>query len=136
VSSFYCAPLCQPTPIRPRHLSPPTNNPPNSALLGARLGTLLRQAESTKREEPPIESASETQLARFVALWPEEVESAARERRPQRIARFVLEMSEATRDLLAASRPSAMPCIEVLHAAQVVAQNALRMLGLEPCEKF
>jgi arginyl-tRNA synthetase len=113
------------------------SNPAYAArLLPARLGTLLRQAENAKIEDQKSKTASETQLARLVALWPEEVESAAREQRPQRIARFVLEMSEATRELLATTRPSAMLCIEVLHAAQVVAQNALRILGIEPRAQF
>jgi arginyl-tRNA synthetase len=112
-------------------------NPAYAArLLPSRLGALLRQAESAPLQDQEPETAGETQLARFIALWPEEVESAARERRPQRIARFVLEMSDVTRALLAASRGNKAASVEVLRAAKIVAENALRMLGMEPREQF
>jgi arginyl-tRNA synthetase len=112
------------------------SNPAYAArLLPSRLSTLLRQAESAASDSEQIGEA-EKQLARFVALWPEEVESAARERRPQRIAKFVLEMSEAAHDLVSSSSPGQPLSSEVLRAAQVVAGNALRICGLEPRENF
>lgn len=118
-------------------------NPAYAArLLPARLSTLLREAEAsnskTEKSNTPgnFQSETEKQLARFVALWPDELETAARERKPQRVARFVLEMSEATRQFLVAARPGEALSPSVLRAALIVSQNALRVLNIEPRENF
>ncbi len=59
------------------------------------------------------------------------------ERRPQRVARFVLELAEATRQLLAASAAGANPpASELLRAAHYVAGNALRVLGIKARDNF
>jgi arginyl-tRNA synthetase len=104
-------------------------------LLPSRLNTLLRAAESRPGTgKSKLETAS--QLARFVALWPDEMQTATQERRPQRVAKFVLETAEATRDVLAESRPDIGVSAELLRAALIVAENALRILGVEPKTNF
>jgi arginyl-tRNA synthetase len=104
-------------------------------LLPSRLNTLLRQSQAQPETQNPV-SGTESHLARLVALWPDEVETAARERRPQRIARFLLEMGEATRSLLSSTRPESNLSTDVLRAASVVTENGLRMLGVEPRTNF
>jgi arginyl-tRNA synthetase len=117
------------------------SNPAYTArLLPARLNTLLREAESRvpgELQSPSQEwSDSQRQLARLVALWPDEAKLAAQERRPQRVARFVLELAEATQQMLSASRPGGSTPTSLLRAAHIVATNALRLLGMKPSNQF
>jgi arginyl-tRNA synthetase len=113
------------------------SNPAYAArLLPARLNVLLREAESRvpgELQSPPQEwNDLQRQLARLVALWPDEALLAAQERRPQRVARFVLELAEATQQMLSASRPNGSTPAPLLRAAHIVATNALRVLGMKP----
>jgi arginyl-tRNA synthetase len=71
-------------------------------------------------------------------VWPDEAETAALRREPERVARFVSEMAGAVRQLVQTSTPQSTSAarLDVLKAAQVVARNALRMLGITPREQF
>jgi arginyl-tRNA synthetase len=117
------------------------SNPAYAArLLPSRLNTLLREAENCASGElqnpAPEWSEPQRQLARLVALWPDEVALAANERRPQRVARFVSELAEATQQMLHASRPGGSTPAPLLRAAHTVATNALRVLGMKPTDQF
>ncbi len=117
------------------------SNPAYAArLLPSRLNTLLREAETRLPGElqspPPDWSEPQRQLARLVALWPDEAALAAQERRPQRVAHFVLEMADATQQMLNASRPAGSTPAPLLRAAHLVATNALRVLGMKPKDQF
>jgi arginyl-tRNA synthetase len=117
------------------------SNPAYAArLLPARLNALLREAENRvpgELQSPPQEwSEPQRQLARLVALWPDEAALAAEERRPQRVARFALELAEATQQMLSASRPAGSTPAPLLRAAHITATNALRILGMKPTDKF
>lgn len=115
------------------------SNPAYAArLLPSRLNTLIGQSEAANGQAAASGewTESERQLARFVALWPDEVATATQERRPQRLARFVLEMADTTRELLSASRPERSAPLDLLRAAHVTAGNALRVLGIEPRDNF
>lgn len=114
-------------------------NPAYAALLlPARLGTLLRQAEAaggSAADAIQTFAGDEARaLAQLVALWPDEAETAASERRPQRVAQFVLEMAGAVRRLLAAGQ--AAYNAPLLRAAQITATNALRAVGIEARTQF
>ncbi|HVF10435.1 MAG TPA: DALR anticodon-binding domain-containing protein [Abditibacteriaceae bacterium] len=143
-------------------------NPAYAARLApARLGTMIRQLEALPATAPDPEPAAESstasstawsteerELARLVALWPDEAETAARERQPQRVARFVVEIAAVVRRLLAAetgnaearnaesqnqesqNQESRRARLPLLRAAQITVSNALRALGIEPDEKF
>lgn len=122
-------------------------NPAYAAqLLPSRLARLAREAQGqiaaspSVAEEPEIAwSAGERELARLVALWPDEAAEAASRREPARVARFVAEMSAATRILLQKSPPSTAPLpqrLQLLRAAGNAALSALKMLGIEGREKF
>lgn len=105
-------------------------------LLPSRLSTLLREAQAKHQGHGASWSDAEKQLARMVAVWPDDVEKAARERRPQWIAHLVLAMSQSVQSLLAHKRSDQNLSPQLLRAAQITANNALRILGIEPCEKF
>ncbi len=114
------------------------SNPAYAArLLPSRLSTLIGQSEAAS-EHSEIENwtDSERQLARFVAIWPDEVATATSERRPQRVARFVLEMAQTVRELLSASQAARSTPVALLRAAHVTSENALRVLGIEPRDRF
>ncbi len=87
-------------------------------------------------------SAGERELARLVALWSDEASEAALSREPARVARFVLELSDATRALLLHTAPDAAPGaalpqrLQLLRAARGAATVALRVLGIEARERF
>ncbi len=130
------------------------SNPAYAAqLLPARLARLERETQGqmgnqtgANQAESADWSAGERELARLVALWPDEASEAALGREPARIARFVSEMSDATRVLLAASAPGAIlgailgaalpQRLQLLRAARAAASAALRLLGIEAREKF
>ena len=114
------------------------SNPAYAArLLPSRLSTLIGQSEAASDQiEIGNWTESERQLARFVALWPDELATATGERRPQRVARFVLEMAQTVRELLSASQPARSTPVALLRAAYITAGNALRVLGVEPRDKF
>lgn len=115
------------------------SNPSYAArLLPSRLKTLERQENAAGQAETGAVqwNEAERQLARLVALWPGEAAQAAHERRPQRVARFVVELSGVVRQLLVQARPDRNPSAELLRAGHVVAVNALRVLGIEAREQF
>lgn len=100
-------------------------------LLPARLQTMISGAQATNATKDIEYSNEEREVARLVALWPDTIQNAANERAPHRVAAFLLDLANATRNVLKSSRPDAPGAnIEVLQAAQVVAQNALQVLGL------
>jgi arginyl-tRNA synthetase len=113
------------------------SNPAYAArLLPSRLKTLADAAAALPEGDEAPWSEAERQLARLVALWPDEATQAALERRPQRVARFVLELAEVVRLLLTEMRPNRNTAVELLRAGHVVAVNALRTLGIEARNQF
>ncbi len=130
------------------------SNPAYAArLLPSRLAQLERQAQgqigaqnaaNSAADAPsaPNWSPGERELARLVALWSDEASEATTLLAPDRVARFVLEMSAATRSLLLQGAPDVLPGaplapkIELLRAAKSAATVALRLLGIEAREKF
>ncbi len=127
------------------HRDDETNPAYAAQLLPSRLARLAREAQgqisaSGASSESEIEwAAGERELARLVALWPDEAAEAALRREPARVARFIGEMSDATRDLLQKSAPSVAPLpqrLQLLRAAGNAALSALKMLGIEGREKF
>lgn len=130
-------------------------NPAYAARLApSRLDTMLGEIEAHTAPSPqptqapapnsqlPIQwSDEERNLARLVALWPDAAETAALRREPQRVARFVGEIADAVRALLAAARPVEEETKleargRLLRAARVTATNALRVLGMETGAKL
>jgi arginyl-tRNA synthetase len=114
------------------------SNPAYAAqLLPARLATLIRENEAKATPESTL-SPAESSLQRLVAVWPDEAETAALRREPERVARFVSEMATAVRELIKNSTPqsTSIARLETLRAAHVVAQNALTVLGITPREQF
>lgn len=126
------------------------SNPAYAAqLLPSRLARLERETQGQMGShftDAEVEmsrwSKGERELARLVALWSDEALEAALHREPARVARFVAEMSEATRELLAQSAPNEMPRaalpqrLQLLRAARGAATAALRLLGIEARENF
>lgn len=124
------------------------SNPAYAAQLTvSRLGTMRRELEANEaRAAQDAEAAwneAEQELRRLIALWPDEAATAAAERAPHRVARFVGEMAAAVRRLralrpaeLAAHAQPVAARVQLLHAAQITASNALRVLGIEANEKF
>ena len=111
-------------------------------LVYARLGTLLREAQTTRSETREYSQlfsgdGAARDLARLVTQWPDAAQDAAQSRAPQRIARFVLEMAAAVRALAASpEKDGGAARLELLQAAQITASAALKTLGIEPQEKF
>ena len=100
-------------------------------LLPTRLQTMISQAQATDATKDIEYSNEEREVARLVALWPDTIQNAAQERAPHRVAAFLLDLANATREVLKSSRPDAPGAnVEVLQAALVVAQSALSVLGL------
>lgn len=115
------------------------SNPAYAArLLPSRLNSLLKQAQAreSSRNSGPFATEAERSLAGLIAVWPEEADLAARERRPQRVAQFILEMATATRQLLVESRPEIAPSPQILTAAYNTARAALKLLGMNPKDRF
>jgi len=82
---------------------------------------------------------AERELARLVALWPDCVENAAKERAPEKVADWITHTARATRALLHASPPSLAPTarrLELLRAGGHAATSALKILGIEAREQF
>jgi arginyl-tRNA synthetase len=123
-------------------------NPAYAAqLLPSRLARLEREAQGQMGHSAVPASTSgeiewspgERELARLVALWPDEASEAARLRQPARVTRFVAELASATRTLLQKSAPSSAPLpqrLQLLRAAHSAATGALKVLGIEAREKF
>jgi len=116
------------------------SNPVYAARLAtSRLKTMLGQAEARpQRAEAPWTDEGRA-LARLVALWPDEAESAALSRKPQKVARFLLELGDSVAKLLAATVPVALAdggMADLLRAARIVAGNASRLCGLGHRENF
>ena len=100
-------------------------------LLPHRLAIMISQSQATGETKDIEYSNQEREVARLVALWPDTVQNAATERAPHRAAAFLLDLANATREVLKSSRPDAPSAnVEVLQGALVVAQNALGVLGL------
>ena len=113
------------------------SNPAYAArLLPSRLKTLENAAAALPDGGAAQWNEAERQLARLVALWPDEAAQAAQEHRPQRVARFVLELADVVRRLLTEMRPSRNTSVELLRGGHVVAVNALRALGMEARDQF
>ena len=120
-------------------------------LLPSRLRTLIGECEAKNENSVPLRedfadwTPGESELRRLVALWPDELESAAQNLEPQRIARFALELAHATRDDLAATRAATENAradealnarLQLLNAARVVARQALHLLGIAARDNF
>lgn len=110
-------------------------------LLPSRLARLTREAQGRASQGAGGDdwSAGERELGRLVALWPDTALEAATRRAPELVAVFALEMANATRDLVAATAPSAVAAplrLELLRAAGFVAGAALRILGIEARDRF
>lgn len=114
-------------------------------LLPSRLARLERETQgrmggSAQTMPDTIEwTPGERELARLVALWPDEAAEAARERQPARVTRFIGELANATRELLQKSGAPSAPLpqrLQLLRAAQSAATGALKILGIEAREKF
>jgi len=118
-------------------------------LTASRLSRLLREAQAHLGPAPESGPAAnewapaERTLARLVALWPAEAETAALRRDPARVARFALELASAARDLGRLYGPVSdlglaplRDRVALLRAASVVVANVLRTLGLEPDDRF
>lgn len=113
------------------------SNPAYAArLVPSRLKTLADAAAALPAGDDVQWNEAERQLARLIAIWPDEAAQAAQERRPQRVARFVLELADVVRLLLTEMRPSRNTSVELLRAGHVVAVNALRALGIEARDRF
>ena len=137
------------------HRDDESNRAYAARLLPSRLARLLREAEAVVPQLEPAQGSAgapvshatwapgEAELARLVALWPDEAESSAAGNDASRIARFVLDMSAAVRELIKLYGPvsdlgGASPAdrIQLLRASHTVASNALRLLGMEARERF
>ncbi|RYE51818.1 MAG: hypothetical protein EOP21_00355 [Hyphomicrobiales bacterium] len=115
-------------------------------LLPSRLARLERETQgqmggaTSNAASDDIEwSPGERELARLVALWPDEAAEAARLRQPAKVTRFIAELAAATRELLQKSSPGGAPLpqrLQLLRAAQSAATGALKILGIEAREKF
>ncbi len=119
-------------------------------LLPSRLTTSIGELEvktdpALLREDYAGWTASESELRRLVALWPDEMESAAQNLEPQRIARFALELAQAAREDLSQTRASETnkrddetlsARLQLLRAALVVANQALKLLGIAARSEF
>ena len=119
-------------------------------LLPSRLTTLIGELEAKNNDEALREdfagwTASESELRRLVALWPDELEVAAQNLEPQRIARFALELAHAAREDLTQTRADTTHArdekanrarLQLLRAARAVATQALHLLGIEARENF
>ena len=120
-------------------------------LLPSRLSTLSGELAAKNGSSAPLRedfagwTQSESELRRLVALWPDELESAAQNLEPQRIALFALELANATREDTAQTRASVANArgdeannarLQLLRAARVVAVQALHLLGIEARELF
>lgn len=123
------------------------SNPAYAArLLPSRLSTLIGELEAHQSiTQSTLEvpwSEEDRTLRRLVAVWPDEAETAALRREPQRVNAFVAELAKATANWLKASRPADKSTsvgagqLELLRACRVVAANALQLLGLEARESF
>ena len=120
-------------------------------LAPSRLTTLLHELEARVSDAGAVAddfaawTDSEIELRRLVALWPDELESAAQHLEPQRIARFALEFSQVVRaDLMntRADQTFARPetelqaRVQLLRAARGVARQALQILGISGRDQF
>jgi arginyl-tRNA synthetase len=105
-------------------------------LLPARLATLQRQADAQKAEIVSEWNEAEKELARWVALWNETVETATAQLSPQHIAVYLQEGAKLTEKLLTAHRPNQSLDENLLKAASQVAANGFAILGVEVAEKL
>jgi arginyl-tRNA synthetase len=102
-------------------------------LLPARLAALQREAGAQSAGEW---NEAETELARWVALWNETVETATTQLSPQRIAIYLQDGAKLTEKLLAAHRPDQSLDGNLLKAASQVASNGFAILGVEAADKL
>lgn len=106
------------------------------ALLPSRLARLEREAQArgdgSETPEPASWSAPQREIARLVALWPDEREEAALRRAPERVASYLMELSRAVREL----EPQRGARLPLLRAASSAAASALKTLGIDARERF
>ncbi|MDF2440008.1 MAG: hypothetical protein JWN98_992, partial [Abditibacteriota bacterium] len=123
------------------------SNPAYAArLLPSRLSTLIRELQvhqnGAQRTSDVAWSEPDLALRRLVAVWPDEAETAALRREPQRVNAFVAELAKATSAWLKTSRAAEKSTgvgtrqLELLRACHVVAVNALQLVGMEARDTF
>jgi arginyl-tRNA synthetase len=123
------------------------SNPAYAArLLPSRLSTLIRELEAHQNAAQSTLDVSWSEedraLRRLVAVWPDEAETAALRREPQRVNAFVAELAKASVMWLKSSRPADKSTgvgarqLELLRACRAVAANALHLLGMEARDNF
>jgi arginyl-tRNA synthetase len=114
-----------------------TSNPVYELLLlPARLAMLQREADAQSPNATGEWNEVETDLARWVALWSETVETATTQLSPQRIAVYLQDGAKLTEKLLAAHRAGQSLDARLLKAASQVAANGFAILGVEAAEKL
>jgi len=104
--------------------------------LPARLAMLQREADAQSPNATGEWNEVETDLARWVALWSETVETATTQLSPQRIAVYLQDGAKLTEKLLAAHRAGQSLDARLLKAASQVAANGFAILGVEAAEKL
>jgi arginyl-tRNA synthetase len=105
-------------------------------LLRARLAALQREADAQSENASGEWNEAETDLAKWVALWSETVESATMQLSPQCIAIYLQEGAKLTEKLLTAHRPDQLLNGNLLKAASQVAANGFAILGVEAADKL
>jgi arginyl-tRNA synthetase len=105
-------------------------------LLPARLAQMQREAAAQNSAGGRNWTDEETALARWVAIWRDEVETATEQLAPQRIATYLQNGAKLTEQLLAAHRPHQPLDGRLLKAAGQVAANAFDILGVAAAEKL
>jgi len=105
-------------------------------LLPARLAGLQREADAQNVETASKWNDTETELARWVALWNETVETATTQFSPQRIALYLQEGAKLTEKLLAAHRADQSLDGNLLKAASQVTANGFAILGVKAADKL
>jgi arginyl-tRNA synthetase len=105
-------------------------------LLPARLAHLQREAYAQKTVAVDGWNEAETDLARWIALWSETVETATTQFSMQRIAVYLQEGAKLTEKLLTAHRPDQPLDAKLFKAASQVTANGFEVLGLKASEKL
>lgn len=105
-------------------------------LLPARLANLQREAAAQQSENAIEWNEAETEVARWIALWSETVETATTQLSPQRIAVYMQEGAQLVEKLLTAHRPNHALDERLLKAASQVTANGFEILGVKAVEKL
>jgi len=104
-------------------------------LLSARLAQIQRDNAARQVPFDKWELAQQN-LARWVAQWPDEVETATAQLAPHRIAGYLQQGAKNVKHLLTAHRINEPLDDRLLTAARQVARNAFDILGVEVTEKL